>query len=170
MKYLNQYVISFAGLKLGLHQFKFEVDDQFFACFEHSEITNGNFKIQAELEKQSAMMILELTIDGSVKVLCDRCGDDLDLPIQATEKYVVKFAELDEDNADEIIVLDPKEHQLFLGDKIFELIILNLPQKRTHLEGECNEEALKKLEKYKPTDGKDDTDPRWDMLKNIKFN
>lgn len=170
MKHLNQYVISFTGLKLGHHQFKFEVEDQFFACFEHSEITNGNFKILADLEKQSALMILEIAIDGFVKVLCDRCGDDLDLPVKATEKYIVKFAEQDEDDADEIIVLDPKEHQILLGNKIFELIILNLPQKRTHIEGECNEEAIKKLEKYKPTEGKDETDPRWDMLKNIKFN
>lgn len=170
MKHLNQYVIPFTGLKLGHHQYHFEVDDQFFACFEHSEITNGNFKIKADLEKQSAMMILEITIEGSVLVLCDRCGDDLNLPMKANEKFIVKFAEVNEDDADEIIVLDPKEHQLLIGDKIFELIILNLPLKRTHQEGDCNEEALKKLEKYKPTESKDESDPRWDMLKNIKFN
>lgn len=170
MKELNQYNIPFTGLKLGHHRYEFEVNDLFFTYFENSEITNGNFKVEALLEKQSTLMILDLIFNGKINVDCDRCGDLLDLELNFAEKFIVKFASSDEDDADEIIVLDPKEHQLSLGEKIFETITLHFPLKRTHEEGKCNEETLKNLEKYKPTENKNENDPRWDMLKNIKFN
>jgi uncharacterized metal-binding protein YceD (DUF177 family) len=145
------------------------VDEKFFACFADSEVTKGKLNVTALLEKQTVMMILDLHIDGTVVVLCDRCGEPFDLPLSVTEKYYVKFGEESED-ADEIIVLNHSEHELKIANLIFELIIVNLPFKRVHEEGKCDPEVLKKLEEYKPEAKDEKDDPRWDALKNIHFN
>ena len=169
MKYLNQYTIPFSGLKVGNHKFEFEVDEKFFACFEESEISKGKLHVTALLEKQTIMMILELKIEGTILVSCDRCSEPFDLEFSANDKFYVKFSDEPIDD-DEIIVLEHNEHELKISQKIFELIILNLPFRRVHEEGKCDPEILKNLEKYQPKEDDKKEDPRWDMLKNIKFN
>ncbi len=42
MKYLSKYEIAFKGLKEGVHQFEYELDDKFFDMFENSEVKNGS--------------------------------------------------------------------------------------------------------------------------------
>ena len=169
VKYLNQYTIPFSGLKVGNHKFDFEVDEKFFACFEESEISNGKLHVTALLEKQSIMMILELKIEGTVNVSCDRCSEPFNLEFSANDKFYIKFSDEPIDDV-EIIVLEHNEHELKLGQKIFELIILNLPFRRVHEEGKCNPEVLKNLEKYQTKEEDKKDDPRWELLKKIKFN
>jgi uncharacterized metal-binding protein YceD (DUF177 family) len=53
------------------------------------------------------------------------------------------------------------------------MIVLAVPQKRVHpgvLDGSLKSELLDKLEELKPKetkDNNDNTDPRWDALKNL---
>lgn len=169
MKYLSQYAIPFAGLKVGNHEFDFEVDEKFFACFEESELSKSHLQVKANLDKQTVMMVLEINVDGTVNVPCDRCSEPFDLPVSVSDKFYIKFGDEAMDD-DEIIVLEHGEHEINIAQKIYELIIINLPSRRVHDEGKCNEEILKNLEKYKPGDKDEKNDPRWDALKNIKFN
>jgi uncharacterized metal-binding protein YceD (DUF177 family) len=47
------------------------------------------------------------------------------------------------------------------------MIILNLPNKRTHKSpDECNQEVLEKLNEINSPE--DDIDPRWEALKKLK--
>lgn len=169
MKYLNHYTIPFAGLKVGHHRFDFEVDEKFFACFKDSELSKSKIQVSALLEKQSLVMILDLKVEGIVTVPCDRCADPFDLSVEASERIYIKFGDeaMDED---EIIVLEHNEHELKIAQKIYELILLHLPSKRIHEEGKCNKKVLKDLKKFQSADSKKKSDPRWDLLKNIKFN
>jgi len=42
----SKYNIEFKGLKEGLHDFEYEVDNTFFAHFEESLVDNGKVKIK----------------------------------------------------------------------------------------------------------------------------
>lgn len=114
-------------------------------------------------------MILEVRIEGTVNIPCDRCTESFDLPVSHSEKYYIKFGDEAMDD-DEIIILEQGEHEINIALKIYESIIVHLPLRRIHDEGKCNEDMMKNLEKYKPDDNDPSNDPRWDMLKNIKFN
>ena len=62
---------------------------------------------------------------------------------------------------------------LDLKQLIFEIIILNLPNKRQHPFDEegnstCNEEMVDLVNKYTEVEEKS-SDPRWDALKNLKI-
>jgi len=62
LKSLQQYSIPFTGLKLGVHNFEFEVNDAFFGEFEYSLVKSGSLKVELELDKQETMMFLHFYI------------------------------------------------------------------------------------------------------------
>lgn len=172
MKHLDQYTISFSGLAIGHHEFIFEVDEKFFSCFEGSEISSGAMQVRIDLEKSSTMLELHFHLQGIVRVSCDLCTGDFDLPVEGAEKLIVKFGEEEFENTDDIIILPHGEHQINIAQPLYEFINLSLPARRVHPEGECDQEMLIKIEEYRARDKEsgEETDPRWDMLKNIKLN
>lgn len=170
MKYLNNFSISYTGLALGSHVFMFDIGKEFFACFESSEISDAEVNLQVSLEKSVTLMELHFNFSGKVELMCDRCGESFFLPIEGRDRLIVKFGNEGFENTEEIIVLSASENELKLAQYIFEFLILALPVRRVHPEGECDQEALNKLEQLKAKNEIDDIDPRWDMLKNIKLN
>ncbi|HEY0030215.1 MAG TPA: DUF177 domain-containing protein [Bacteroidia bacterium] len=176
----NEYIIQFVGLGLGKHEYEFKVTDQFFEDLDYSEIKQGNIDIKLDLIKQSQMMVLEFSIGGTVKAMCDLCTGEFDLPLEGNYKLIVKVGGGDDGNEDDdIITVAANEHELNLTQYIYEYITLSLPIKRVHPEDEqgnstCDPEVLEKLEDFlieeEKKDEDDESDPRWDDLKNIKLN
>ncbi len=72
MNPFKAYQIPFLGLKTGFHDFEFELDNAFFAAFEHSEIQSGDLKANLTLEKQSTMLVLDFQVEGVVEGVCDQ--------------------------------------------------------------------------------------------------
>ena len=177
MKAGKDYVVQFAALSLGEHNFQFEVKDKFFESLDYSEIKQGDITIDLTLLKQSTMMILKSDIHGTVKVNCDVCNDEFDFPIQGSYKLIVKVGGHETgDEDDDIITIPANEHQLDLKQYFYEYIALFLPIRRVHPDDEngvstCNKQVLSKLKKYlTDREGQDPVDPRWNDLKNIKLN
>lgn len=175
MKSLREYLIQFTGLKLGKHQFEFEIDEKFFQEFEYSLVKNGKLKVDLELDKQETMLILQFHISGEIFVSCDVCLSDFPSPVQIEERQIVKFSNDEnlEDDTDEIIVLTKNDHEIDVSGLIYEYINLAVPYiNRCEDPGKttwCDQEMLEKLkdlsrEKEEPNNA----DPRWDALKNIK--
>ena len=65
LKPLKQFSVPFTGLKIGKHQFDFEIDNSFFDAFEYSLLKKGNLKAEVELDKQETMLILHFHIQGT---------------------------------------------------------------------------------------------------------
>ena len=66
------------------------------------------------------------------------------------------------------MILSENDHEVNVAASIYEFIMLNIPQKRVHFEGECNQAVIDELEKVEYKDEKD-VDPRWATLKNINI-
>lgn len=168
-KVKKAYLIPFTGLKLGIHHFEFEIEDTFFQEFEGSLIDNGTAQVQLQFEKLENMLQLHLQVKGVYPTLCDRCGDDLDVPVEIEDSFVVKFSDVDEDTSENIVVLPQKAYELDLAPLIYELFAVALPPKITHEEGGCNQEALDRLEEINDfIEEEEDLDPRWNQLKDLK--
>jgi len=188
----KEFIIPFIGLKVGFHDFNFEIHDAFFEEVEYSIIHKGNVTVSLTLEKKETMLIGEFQIGGTVSASCDRCNDPLDVPVKGTFRLVYKF---DNETSDDesLIVLHPDAYELDVRDNIYELITVSLPARLTHPMGECNEEMIELLKKYSgqpesveddfdddddwddedweeedDDDGDDDpVDPLWSALKNL---
>ena len=169
----KKYSIAFAGLKLGKHNFEYEVTDAFFDGIEHSLITKANVTAALVLDKHENMLILEFNLKGFVSVECDRCLEFFDLPVAGEQKLIVK---LDGDEPasgdDEIVSVPRNEGVLNIAPYLYEYISLMVPLKKTHATlKDCNQETIAVLNKLTakagPKKEKDEVDPRWNALKNL---
>jgi uncharacterized protein len=174
MNYLSQYTIPFSGLADGKHLFDFVADQRFFAGFEESEIEKGSVTIQVELEKRSTYMRLMCVFNGAVGLICDRCLEHYQQPIEGSNQMLVKYSETETDDGDEVIYIHPGAHQVEVAKLIYEFIVLSIPIRHIHPDGQdgeslCDPEMLRKLDEYKAADlaEHDLMDPRWNDLRKI---
>ncbi len=176
MDYLNQFIIPFKSLSDGKHQFDYIIDEAFFENNEMSEIQKGNIKVVVILEKSETMLTFYFNLKGSASVICDRCLDYFDLPIDTQFQMFVKFGKERIEQTDEILILPESDNELNIMQYIYEYINLSLPIQRIHPDDEdgysqCNSEFLEKLKEFSKSEKKEnEVDPRWEILKNIKLN
>ena len=177
MNYLSQYTLPFSGLSEGKHQFDFTVDDRFFAEFETSEVEKGELTILVELEKRSTYLGLTFSISGIVELICDRCLENFIYPVDSKRKLLVKFSEKPVEDEAELIYIHPNDFQVEIAQFIYEFVILSLPIRRIHPDGEngeslCDPVMIKKLEELRHHGNTSDEpdDPRWNELRKISGN
>lgn len=176
MKQLNEFLIPFVGLKLGKHQFEYQIDKEFFAKYEYDEFESSDIKVQVVLEKKTTMMELEFKHKGTVHVPCDSTGEMFDLPVKGKFRLVVQFGDEFNNDNEELLILPHGEHQIDVSQPIYEMIALSVPLKRVHpgvKDGTLKSEALNVLNELRVSEKKEESkeeeniDPRWDKLKQL---
>ncbi|MBR5856254.1 MAG: DUF177 domain-containing protein [Bacteroidales bacterium] len=142
----KDFIIQIKGLKTGKYEYDFSVDGAFFRGFENTQILDASLEVKIILERGGGWMNVSSEIEGTVTVECDRCLDDLDLPVDFTASLAVKFAKTDEDpQSDEFLVVDPLDGELDLRQFIYDYVCVNLPLQKVHEEGGCNPQMMAKL-------------------------
>ena len=87
------FEIAFVGLKPGVHEFIYELDEKFFAERGEQDFTHPTAKIRMLLEKHSGFLLLTFEVGGQVSSHCDRCGNPLTIDLWDEFKMVVKLVE-----------------------------------------------------------------------------
>ncbi len=173
------FSILFAGLKIGKHEFEFEIGKTFFDEYEYSSIESADAHVKLILDRKETMLIGDFFISGKVTTTCDRCTDSLEVLVDAEYKQYFKFGT--EDSGDEALtVMHPDEYQIDVKDLIYEFIVLSLPARTLHEEGECNEEMMEAMQKHivnlddeeeeydDDEEDDDDDESPWSILKDLK--
>lgn len=171
MKSITKHKIEFAGLKVGKHQFNFELNKEFFENFSFFDFNNIHLCVDVDLTKKSTLLELNFHLKGSVNVNCDMTNEPFDMPFNKEDFLVVKFGQEYNDEDNEILVLPYGEHKVILDQYLYELVILSLPRKRVHPgveDGTLESEIIKILDELKPSGLALESDPRWEKLKKIK--
>lgn len=167
----SAFEIPFVGLKLGTHEFEFDVNDTFFASLPYSLIEKGSVKVWLDLEKKETMMIANFECFGHVEQICSRCNETALVEIDSDLAVIYKFShEEEETNDDNLLIVNYDAYELDISQQVYEMISLALPIRPMHEEGECDEEMVKLIEKYQVKEEKkeeDDIDPRWSVLKGL---
>lgn len=168
MDNLKQYSLSFSGLSLGFHQYHFDIDLKFFDNFIQDLVQFSDIKIDLTLEKQERMLIYNFTISGFINVACDRCLEQMELPIEGYERLIVKFGESNIEESDDVLILNENEHNLDISGYIYDYIMIRIPIKKVHKEdqngiSECNPKMIEILEKLSERK----VENRFDKLKDL---
>ena len=173
MKIRNQYIIPFGGLKEGYHTFNFKATGKFFEEYPELEAKNGNLDILIRLLKKSTFLTFDVAIEGYLNLQCDRCLDYYNQTIEFEGKLYVKFSERNEqsDENDDVIFLNPGEHEIDLVHYIYESISLSIPYKRVHPDtngvSNCNNSIIKELDNHSGKEKDTEPNPVWDKLKDF---
>jgi len=154
------YKIHISGLAQGQYEYEFPVDGTLFREFENQQIIDADLKVRVVLEKGSGWINAAVEGKGSVNVECDRCLDELSLPVEFNQSLAIRSAKLGEEAEvfDEYIIVDPSETEVDLKQFIYDYICVNLPLVTVHPEGECNPQMLAKLESLQAEEGKGQED------------
>lgn len=164
----DAFNIPFVGLKLGQHQFEFNVDSSFFETLSYSLIEKGALKVWLTIDKKETMLLASFQVDGTVEMVCSRCNDPMEAEVEGELDLIYKFGfeSIDDEN---LIVISPDSFEIDVKQPIYELITVSLPSRPIHEEGKCDEDMVKLIEKFQVKEKKDNDniDPRWSALKNL---
>ena len=171
---LETFKIDLKGLKEDEIVRQFDLDDSFFAFLEGSQLEHGSLHVSVSIRKMTGFFELSLHTEGTVTVSCDRCLDDMEQPIEADNRLVVKLGDTYSDDDDTIIV-NEDEGILDLSWLIYEFIMLAIPIKHVHAPGKCNSAMTQKLDELSGAvrsskEEAEAVDPRWEALSKLKVN
>ncbi len=173
MKQDNSYDLPYAGLKLGVHAFDWTLGQDFLEDHGAEGFKNMRLTVALELEKKERLMDLKFHINGSLTTACDRCGEDVEIEMDHEDHLVVKLSNETDLTDDEVVFIDESEHAFSVEQFIYEFIMVGLPSRTVHPEGECDPEVMKylediNLEEGQKEDEEKEIDPRWEALKKLK--
>ena len=144
----NNFIIPLNGLAAGESRFSWHAGKEFFESFDNTEILAADLDIEVVVEKSGRYLGIDCEVDGKVVVECDRCLEDLDIPIGTDIMLSVKYgseenSEEHQEGEREVLFVPQDEAELDLSQIIYDYVCLSLPMQRVHEEGECNPEAMK---------------------------
>lgn len=188
------YKLPLKSLAKGNHEFGYHLDKQFFADMESADIRDADVDVKLSVSYNGDAYDLTFAFSGEIVVLCDRCLDDLQLPIDTTYHIMVKYGDDFNDDSDELLEIPQSDNNLNVAYMLYDTVTLAIPIKHVHPLGKCNRAMSAILKKHRaravgedadpendlidemeysdssPSDGSTATDPRWDALKGLASN
>jgi len=190
MSKFEPYNIKLKDLKNPTEVFEYDITDDFFKKIDspEHEVEKGRVKAKVTVVKKEKIFEMNFEIDGTVLVPCNRCLDDMEIPVNYKEKLKVKFGQsFSEEN--ETVIVPESEGAINIAWFLYEFIVVSIPIKHVHAPGECNKTMVSKLKRHiaHHKDADDDEpdiefdddelvdedipiDPRWDALQNFTEN
>ncbi|HJS55294.1 MAG TPA: DUF177 domain-containing protein [Chitinophagaceae bacterium] len=174
----REYEIAFVGLKPGIHEYSYEIDDKFFEPFQQQDFRNCKAQVKLYLDKKNSFMLLKFEIGGNLEVVCDRCNNYLPLQLWDEFNITVKMVEdpdlLNEQEEDpDVYYISRGESHIDVANWIYEFINLSIPMHKTcsyeKMDGpHCNPAAMDVLKKLEPDVKEPKENPIWKGLERFK--
>ncbi len=178
MKRLKKgFVISFTGLKIGKHRFKYQIGKTFFDAFKYDDFLDSDVQVILDFEKTERLFELSFKASGCITVACDLTNEIYDAPVNSSLELVVKFGDTFSNENESILVLPHGAYEFDISQYIYEMLVLAMPVKRVHpgiAKGTLKSDILQKLKELAPKQNwakkkdNDDIDPRWAKLKTLR--
>lgn len=189
----TEFKLALKSMPKGMNEFRYHLGKQFFENMEASDIREANLDVTLDVNHTNDFYDLTFAVEGTVTLLCDRCLDDLDIPIETGYHVIVKFGDFYDDSTDELLVIPESDNYLNVAYMLYDTVMLAIPIKHVHPLGKCNRamSALLKKHRSRADDAdseleeelidemdsidmeqpeKTETDPRWDALKKLTNN
>jgi uncharacterized metal-binding protein YceD (DUF177 family) len=178
MNYRRTFDIAFVGLKPGIHEFEYDIDDKFFVDYQEQDFKNCKAQVKLTLDKKNGFMLLKFEVGGKLELGCDRCGNPLPLDLWDEFNIVVKMVEdpgeMNEQEDDpDVYYISRGESHINVSDWIYEFINLSIPMQRMCSEEEmggphCNKEVLAMLKKMEDVNKSQPGNTVWKGLEKFK--
>ena len=166
-------------------EYQYQLDNQFFLDLDAPEVQKGRVNVTLKVRKTSGIYQLDFHTEGMVVVVCDRCLDEMEQPIESDDRLRVKLG-LEFSDEDDMVVVPEEDGYINVAWFIYEFIALSIPMKHVHAPGKCNKDMVNKLSKHLRVSADDEEDefdsivdtddrpqeidPRWNELKKILDN
>lgn len=175
------YKVPLASLPQGIHKYEYHLSKQFFTDMENADIHNADIKVALTVNHKSDLYQMNFAVTGTITLICDRCLDDLVMPVDTTYSLGVKYGEDYNDDSDELLIIPSSDTGLNVAYMLHDTVALTIPIKHVHPQGKCNRQMCDLLKKHRAQSTDDDEievddfadsgeqpiDSRWAALKNF---
>lgn len=174
----------------GTHDFEYRLGKTFFTNMESEDIHDADLRVALTVNYKGDIYELDFKVEGTVTLICDRCLDDLEYPVETSYHINVKYGDDYNDDSDDLLVIPESDNYLNVAYMIYDTVALTIPMKHVHPLGKCNRQMSAMLKKHRAAGVSDEdaaleeqlideidtmdaeepqrtTDPRWDKLKEI---
>ena len=174
----DKFKVDLRGMKAAMATFEMDIDNDYFAHIDGPEVQKGKANVTTTVVKNHEVFDINFDIKGTVIVPCDRCLDEMELPIETTGSISVKLGDGFGEQGDTVIVPE-KDGYINVAWYIYEFVALAIPIRHVHAPGKCNRDMNSRLEGMSVEENEEGdgfasdneaTDPRWDALKEIMDN
>lgn len=182
MDYLERFTIPIQGMNIGVHEYQFSIDSEFFSYFEDSLISKGSYNVDVQIERKERMLVLNFEIEGTFNSNCDRCLAKIDIPSLIDYRVYLKYGLVEKDfsliDVEDVIYISEEDYKYNLSNIIHQLISLSMPLSNTY---DCEKDENPKCDfemlEYLNTQNDEDSDnleeknsessinPIWEKLK-----
>lgn len=114
------YNVDLKNLTPGIHEFEYLLENKFFVDIDGDQVQKGKVKVNLTVKRSSMMFEMNFQIEGVVMVPCDRCLDDMEIPIDTHNRLVVKFGKELAEESDEVVVIPEDEGAINLAWFLYE--------------------------------------------------
>lgn len=183
----SEFNLPLKSLKEGTHEFNYHLGQEFFTNMENTGIHGADLDVKLTVVFAHDTYELDFRITGNVVLLCDRCLDEMEQPIEARYHINVQYGADYDDASDDLLIIPESESSLNVSYMIYDTVVLDIPMKHVHPLGKCNRQMSAVLRKHRVRSVGEDadmenelideidtivdndapTDPRWDALKGL---
>ena len=172
MNSLESLKIDLKGLKDEETSFDFTLDDTYFEALDGADVRKGSLHVSVSIRKATDFFEFNFHNEGTIVIPCDRCLDDMVLPVDTDNRMIVKLGSAYSEE-DDIIVVPENEGILDMAWFIYEFVALVIPIRHVHAPGKCNPAMTQALEELSADRSSDEEscqpiDPRWSELLKLK--
>ena len=168
-------------MPLGEQEFTYHLDKQFFEKMECDAVRDADLDLRLSVDRRADLYEMKFHIDGTVTVACDRCLDDLKVPVSTIYEIAVRYGEEYNDEADDLLIIPESDSYFDVAPIAYDTVMLALPITCVHADGECNAAMSEILGHHLAIDvagidaedvdeSETAVDPRWDALKKLRDN
>lgn len=155
----KQFIINLSTLGEGHHERELKVDGDFFRQRDNDVVEEADVTAYVDIDVRHGAFLIGITCQGWIQIPCDRCLDPMRIDVDDDFDVSVRFGE-EYDERDGLIILPDNEAEFDLAPLIADTVLLSIPLRHVHPEGECNPEMEQIMKSHSSPETLDEEDDR----------
>lgn len=147
MSELKEFLISLPALGEGHHELELKVDTGFFTSRGNTEVSEADVAVYVDIDVRHEVYMIGITCQGNIFIPCDRCLEPMPIDIDEDYDVTVRYGE-EYEETDDTIIIPEDEVEFDLSSIVADTILLSIPLRHVHPEGECNAEMVKIMQNH----------------------
>ena len=144
----SEFQLPLKSLPHGVHSFTYHLGKQFFENMESADVRDADVNVDLTVDHHGDVYDLTMHLTGTLTVLCDRCLDEMDLPVDTVYHIMVKYGDAYRESADDMLEIPQSSASLNIAYMLYDTASLAIPIKHVHPLGKCNRQMTAALRRH----------------------
>lgn len=141
----TDFILNLASIPEGEFEREFRCGIELFQNMENDAVSEADLQIRLDGEHRNDVYKCLFSIKGYISIPCDRCLDPMKFDLDVDYELAIRYADEYDDSRDALLVLPWSQRQFDIAPVIYDTVLLSIPLRHVHPEGECNQEMIGKI-------------------------